>query len=282
MIAGRSYRYVILGVVILALFITLFPIYWMVLTSFKPRVELFKLPPDWIPETPTLKNYYDVLLSVKAERLNFITYFKNSVVVCSAVVALTLILAIPAAYSFSRFRFGGRRTVLNLVLVSQMLPIVMLLIPFYVTFRKLGLLNTYVSVIVPYLVFTLPFSMWMLKGYFDAIPTELEDAAMVDGCTKLQAMSKVVLPNISPGVIATSIVAFMMAWDEFIIALTLLARDEMRTLPPGIVLSFVGEFEIRWGPMMAASVIVSLPVMLIFAFLHKHLIAGLTAGAVKG
>lgn len=278
----RTHRFIIISVILFALFLTLFPFYWMVLTSFKFRAELFQLPPDWIPKTPTLKNYYDVLLSVKAERLNFITYFKNSVVVCIAVVALTLILAIPAGYSFSRFRFGGRRTVLNLVLVSQMLPIVMLLIPFYVTFRRFGLLNTYTSVILPYLVFTLPFSMWMLKGYFDAIPTELEDAAMVDGCTKLEAMRKVILPNILPGVIATSIVAFMMAWDEFIIALTLLARDEMRTLPPGIVLSFVGEFEIRWGPMMAASVVISLPVMLIFAFLHKHLIAGLTAGAIKG
>lgn len=278
----RKSYYFVIGFILIALVFTLFPFYWMVLTSFKPRTELFQLPPDWIPKTPTLKNYYDVLLSVKAERLNFITYFKNSVVVCIAVVALTLSLAIPAAYSFSRFRFGGRRAVLNLVLISQMLPIVMLLIPFYVTFRKFGLLNTYISVIFPYLVFTLPFSMWMLKGYFDAIPTELEDAAMVDGCDKLGAMRKVILPNILPGVIATSIVAFMMAWDEFIIALTLLARDEMRTLPPGIVLSFVGEFEIRWGPMMAASVIISLPVMLIFAFLHKHLIAGLTAGAVKG
>ncbi|HDN85539.1 MAG TPA: carbohydrate ABC transporter permease, partial [Candidatus Aerophobetes bacterium] len=273
---------VIMAVILIILCLTLFPFYWMILTSFKPRTELFTLPPDWIPKTPTLKNYYDVLFSVKAERLNFITYFKNSVIVCTTVVALTLILAVPAGYSFSRFRFGGRRAVLNLVLISQMLPIVMLLIPFYIAFRKLGLLNTYICVILPYLVFTLPFSMWMLKGYFDTIPTELEDAAMVDGCTKLGAMGKVILPNILPGIIATSIVAFMMAWDEYIIALTLLARDEMRTLPPGIVLSFVGEFEIRWGPMMAASVIISLPVMLIFAFLHKHLIAGLTAGAVKG
>jgi len=278
----RVYSSVIMAVILIILCLTLFPFYWMILTSFKPRTELFTLPPDWIPKTPTLKNYYDVLFSVKAERLNFITYFKNSVIVCITVVALTLILAVPAGYSFSRFRFGGRRAVLNLVLISQMLPIVMLLIPFYIAFRKLGLLNTYICVILPYLVFTLPFSMWMLKGYFDTIPTELEDAAMVDGCTKLGAMGKVILPNILPGIIATIIVAFMMAWDEYIIALTLLARDEMRTLPPGIVLSFVGEFEIRWGPMMAASVIISLPVMLIFAFLHKHLIAGLTAGAVKG
>lgn len=279
---GKSHKVIVITIILGALFLTLLPFYWMVLTSFKPRAELFKLPPDWIPKTVTLKNYYDILLSVKAEQLNFITYFKNSVVVSVAVVVLTLILAVPAGYSFSRFRFGGRRAVLNLVLVSQMLPIVMLLIPFYVSFRRFNLLNTHISVILPYLVFTLPFSMWMLKGYFDAIPIELEDAAVVDGCTKLGAMWRVILPNILPGVIATSIVAFIMSWDEFIIALTLLAKDEMRTLPPGIVLSFVGEFEIRWGAMMAASVIISLPVMLIFAFLQKHLIRGITTGAVKG
>lgn len=279
---GKSHKVIVITIILGALFLTLLPFYWMVLTSFTPRAELFKLPPDWIPKTVTLKNYYDILLSVKAEQLNFITYFKNSVVVSVAVVVLTLILAVPAGYSFSRFRFGGRRAVLNLVLVSQMLPIVMLLIPFYVTFRRFNLLNTHISVILPYLVFTLPFSMWMLKGYFDTIPIELEDAAVVDGCTKLGAMWRVILPNILPGVIATSIVAFIMSWDEFIIALTLLAKDEMRTLPPGIVLSFVGEFEIRWGAMMAASVIISLPVMLIFAFLQKHLIRGITTGAVKG
>lgn len=278
---GKSHKVIVITIILGALFLTLLPFYWMVLTSFTPRAELFKLPPDWIPKTVTLKNYYDILLSVKAEQLNFITYFKNSVVVSVAVVVLTLILAVPAGYSFSRFRFGGRRAVLNLVLVSQMLPIVMLLIPFYVTFRRFNLLNTHISVILPYLVFTLPFSMWMLKGYFDTIPIELEDAAVVDGCTKLGAMRRVILPNILPGVIATSIVAFIMSWDEFIIALTLLAKDEMRTLPPGIVLSFVGEFEIRWGAMMAASVIISLPVMLIFAFLQKHLIGGITTGAVK-
>lgn len=278
---GKSHKVIVITIILGALFLTLLPFYWIVLTSFTPRAELFKLPPDWIPKTVTLKNYYDILLSVKAEQLNFITYFKNSVVVSVAVVVLTLILAVPAGYSFSRFRFGGRRAVLNLVLVSQMLPIVMLLIPFYVTFRRFNLLNTHISVILPYLVFTLPFSMWMLKGYFDTIPIELEDAAVVDGCTKLGAMWRVILPNILPGVIATSIVAFIMSWDEFIIALTLLAKDEMRTLPPGIVLSFVGEFEIRWGAMMAASVIISLPVMLIFAFLQKHLIGGITTGAVK-
>jgi len=276
---SKILRRVLIGIL---LAITLFPIYWMVITSVKPRVDFFKLPPDWIPKTLTSDHYYAVLASGMGGQLNFLNYFKNSVIVCGIVVILTLILAIPAGYAFSRFRFGGRRTLLNLVLVSQMLPIVMLLIPFYIAFRKLGLLNTYASVVFPYLVFTLPFSMWMLKGYFDTIPRALEEAAMIDGCGRVEAMRRVLLPNITPGLIATSIVAFIMAWDEFIIALTLLVSDNMRTLPPGIIMSFVGEFEIRWGDMMAASMIITIPVMLASAFLHRHLVRGLTAGAVKG
>ena len=131
-------------------------------------------------------------------------------------------------------------------------------------------------------MFTLPFSIWMLKGYFDTIPRELDEAAKVDGCNRMQAMWKVILPNVRPGLTATAIVTFIMSWDEFIISLTIMDDNAMRTLPVGIIQSFVGEFSIKWGEMMAASVITSIPVVLIFIFLSKHLIGGLTAGAVKG
>ena len=176
-------------VIVIALFVTLFPFYWSTLCSFRPRTELFKIPPDWLPRNLTLAHYKSVLFSVATVRLNFFTYFKNSIIVCISVVILTLILAVPSGYVFSRFRFGGRRGLLNLILISQMLPIVMLLIPIYIMFRKLHLLNTYISVVLPYLVFTLPFSIWMLKGYFDTIPRALEEAAMIDGCGRLKAMS---------------------------------------------------------------------------------------------
>lgn len=265
-----------------ALLVILLPFYWVTLCSFRPRTELFRMPPDWLPRNLTLAHYKSILFSGATIRLNFFTYFRNSVIVCISVVILTLVLAVPAGYVFSRFRFGGRRSLLNLILISQMLPIVMLLIPIYIMFRKMHLLNTYISVVLPYLVFTLPFSIWMLKGYFDTIPRALEEAAMIDGCGRLKAMTKVLLPTIIPGIIATAIVSFMQAWDEFIIALTLLSKDRMRTLPPGIVLKFVGEFDIRWGDMIAACIVITIPVIVIFALLHKHLIAGLTAGAVKG
>ncbi|HEY9595419.1 MAG TPA: carbohydrate ABC transporter permease, partial [Spirochaetia bacterium] len=133
-----------------------------------------------------------------------------------------------------------------------------------------------------YLMFTLPFSIWMLKGYFDTIPRELDEAAKVDGCTRMQAMTRVILPNVMPGITATAIVTFIQAWDEFIISLTVMDKDVMRTLPVGMIQTFVGEFTIRWGQMMAASVIAAVPVVLIFIFLSRYLIGGLVAGAVKG
>ncbi len=269
-------------IVLMLLVLVLLPIYWMINTSFKFQPEIFQLPPTAIPKKFTFNNYTSILFGDLASSITFLTYFKNSMVVCISTVILTLILATPAAYGFSRVKFLGKRTLIYLILVSQMLPIVLILIPLYITFLKLGLLSTYIGLILPYLMFTLPFSIWMLKGYFDTIPTELDEAAKVDGCNKFQAMWKVILPNVRPGLIATAIVAFIMAWDEFIIALTIMDKDAMRTLPIGIIQSFVGEFAIKWGEMMAASVITSIPVILIFIFLSKQLIGGLTAGAVKG
>jgi multiple sugar transport system permease protein len=240
------------------------------------------MPPSLFPRDFTLSNYWSILFGDLASSISFLVYFKNSIIVAVATVVCTLLLATPASYAFSRVRFMGRRTLIYVILVSQMLPIVLILIPLYVTFMKLGLLSTYVGLVLPYMMFTLPFSIWMLKGYFDTIPRELDEAARVDGCNKMQAMWKVIIPNVRPGLTATAIVTFIMSWDEFIIALTIMDDNAMRTLPVGIIQSFVGEFSIKWGEMMAASVVTSIPVMLIFVFLSRQLIGGLTAGAVKG
>lgn len=278
----RISKRVRLLIILVLLLLILLPIYWMVNTSFKHQPEIFRLPPTIIPKDFTLYNYTSILYGDLASSITFMTYFKNSMIVAILTVLFTLVLATPAAYGFSRVHFLGKRTLIYLILVSQMLPIVLILIPLYITFLKLRLLSTYIGLILPYLMFTLPFSIWMLKGYFDTIPLELDEAAKVDGCNKFQAMWKVILPNIRPGLTATAIVAFIMAWDEFIIALTIMDRDAMRTLPVGIIQSFVGEFAIKWGEMMSASVVTSIPVILIFVFLSRQLIGGLTAGAVKG
>jgi multiple sugar transport system permease protein len=269
-------------IILVLLVLVLLPIYWMVNTSFKLQPEIFRMPPTFFPRKFTLFNYTSIIIGDLASSISFLSYFKNSLIVSVVTVVFTLILATPAAYSFSRVKFIGRRTLIYVILLSQMLPIVLVLIPIYITFLKLGLLSTYMGLVLPYLMFTLPFSIWMLKGYFDSIPTELDEAAKVDGCNKFQAMWKVILPNVRPGLTATAIVSFIMAWDEFIISLTIMDDNAMRTLPVGIIQSFVGEFSIKWGEMMAASMVTSIPVILIFVFLSRQLIGGLTAGAVKG
>lgn len=278
----HTVRGVRLAIIFVLLILVLLPIYWMVNTSFKFQPEIFRMPPTLFPKNFTFSNYFSIFFGDLSSSIPFLTYFKNSMIVSIATVIITLILSTPAAYAFSRSRFMGKRTLIYLVLISQMLPIVLILIPLYITFKNLGLLSTYLGLILPYLMFTLPFSIWMLKGYFDSIPRELDEAAKVDGCSRLQAMLRVVLPNVRPGLTATAIITFIMAWDEFIIALTIMDKNEMRTLPVGIIQSFVGQFSIKWGEMMAASVITTIPVVIIFIFLGKHLIGGLTRGAVKG
>ncbi len=270
------------GVTLLLLVVVFLPIYWMVITSFKLQPEIFRIPPTFVPRNFTFANYRAVLIGNLAHSVAIPTYLKNSLIVALATVLATLLLATPAGYAFSRVPFRGKRILIYAVLVSQMLPIVLILIPLYRTFLSLHLLSTYAGLVLPYLMFSLPFSIWMLKGYFDSIPRELDEAAKVDGCTKVQAMLRVILPNTKAGLTATSIVTFIMAWDEFIISLTIMDKDAMRTLPVGLLQSFVGEFSIKWGEMMAASVVTTIPVVLLFIFLSKYLIGGLLAGAVKG
>jgi len=270
------------ALILLILVLVLLPIYWMANTSFKLQPEIFRVPPTLAPFGGTLTNYRAIMGGNLAHSIALPTYMKNSMIVALLTVAVTLLLATPAAYAFSRVPFRGKRLVIYGVLVSQMLPVVLILIPLYRTFLGLHLLSTYAGLVIPYLMFSLPFSMWMLKGYFDTIPRELDEAAKVDGCTKLQAMLRVVLPNLRAGLAATAIVTFIMAWDEFIISLTIMDKDQMRTLPVGLLQSFVGEFTIKWGEMMAASVATSIPVIVLFIFLSKYLIGGLISGAIKG
>jgi multiple sugar transport system permease protein len=277
--AARSLRAVL---ILLILAVVLLPIYWMANTSFKLQPEIFRVPPTMVPFGGTIANYRAIMRGNLAHSIALPTYMKNSLIVAILTVAVTLLLATPAAYAFSRVPFRGKRLVIYGVLVSQMLPVVLILIPLYRTFLGLHLLSTYAGLVIPYLMFSLPFSMWMLKGYFDTIPRELDEAAKVDGCTKLQAMLRVVLPNLRAGLAATAIVTFIMSWDEFIISLTIMDKDSMRTLPVGLLQSFVGEFTIKWGEMMAASVATSIPVIVLFIFLSKYLIGGLISGAIKG
>ncbi|MCL4439368.1 MAG: carbohydrate ABC transporter permease [Firmicutes bacterium] len=257
---------------------TLFPIYWMLSTSLKENLDVFKLPPDLWPLHPTLTNYFNLSNGITP----IWTFFANSVVTSLGTVVIAVTLSTFAGYALSRLKFRFRKSILIGVLVTQMFPLVVLLIPLYLFYVHSHLLNTYTGLILAFTSFTLPFGIWMIKGFVDSVPVEIEEAAMVDGCNRLQAMRRVVFPLIIPGVVATAVFAFLDAWNNLLFPLTLVNDVNMKTLPPGMILAFGGEFKHDWGGMMAASTIVTIPVIIAFVLIQRYLVEGLTGGAVKG
>lgn len=276
----RSSIFKLVFLLVCSMFI-IFPFYWMVVTSLKALGDALAIPPQLLPIRPTLENFKRILFGYPGERVFFMTFFKNSLIVGGGTVILSTGMAMLAAYAFSRHRFIGRRIILNAILIFQMFPLVLLLISFYIMFSKLGLLNTHIGLIIAHTSFALPLCTWILKGFFDKIPKEIEEAALIDGCSSLQVILRVTFPLALPGIFAVAIFAFLTSWDEYLFALTLIATDQTRTLPPGIVLTFVGQFEIRWSDMMAASIIATLPVAILFLLSQRLLIEGLTTGALK-
>jgi multiple sugar transport system permease protein len=262
--------------------LTLFPIFWMISSAVKPIEDLFVIPPQWIPRHPTLDTLNSVLRGDYGRGSLFPVYFKNSVIVTIGTTLLCLTVASLAAYAFSRYPFRGSNGVMVGVLATQMFPQGMLLISLYLIFMRLKLINTYPALILANTTFAIPFAIWILKGFFDTIPREIEDAALIDGCNRLSVMTKVILPLVAPGLVAAGVYTFLISWDEYLYAATLMARPEMRTLPPGIVQSFVGQFYLNWPNVMAASVLVTVPVTILFILFQKYLVQGLTSGAVKG
>jgi multiple sugar transport system permease protein len=260
----------------------LFPIFWMISSAVKPIEDLFVIPPQWIPRHPTLDTLNSVLRGDYGRGSLFPVYFKNSVIVTIGTTLLCLTVASLAAYAFSRYPFRGSNGVMVGVLATQMFPQGMLLISLYLIFMRLKLINTYPALILANTTFAIPFAIWILKGFFDTIPREIEDAALIDGCNRLSVMTKVILPLVAPGLVAAGVYTFLISWDEYLYAATLMARPEMRTLPPGIVQSFVGQFYLNWPNVMAASVLVTVPVTILFILFQKYLVQGLTSGAVKG
>ena len=271
----RLQRVMIYGLLFVVLGFLFFPIFWMISTAFKTTSATFAIPPQLIPLQPTFAAFE----SLQEENLPI--YLKNSFIVASITTLITVVIASLSSYSFTRLRTKTASALFQLIMTTQMFPAVVLLIPIYLMMQRLNLLNTYAALIVAYLAFSLPFCVWYLRRYFETIPIELEEAAMVDGCNRLQALVMVIFPLSLPGIMATSFFAFLTAWNEYLMALTLINREEMRTLPPGLVMSYVGEFGYRWPDMMAASLVVSLPVIVLFFLLSRHIVQGLTEGAVK-
>jgi multiple sugar transport system permease protein/raffinose/stachyose/melibiose transport system permease protein len=255
--------------------LVLFPFYWLLASSLETQDQLFRIPALWVPTAPTLDNFVRLLHS------SFPHWFQNSAIVASATTVLALTLAALAAYSFSRFPFSGSRELSTMFLFVQLFPVAVVVIPLFILWTNLKLTNTYWSLIITYLVFGLPISTWLLIGFFNAVPVELEEAAMIDGSSRLGALWRVTLPLCVPGLAATAIYIFLLAWNEFFFALTFMNSTDMRTIPVGLS-SFFAEHSVDWGLVMAGSVVASLPVVILFGLLSRYFIQGLTSGAVKG
>ena len=256
--------------------VCVFPFVWMALSSIKTLGELYTVPPVWLPETPSLENYKKVLFESNVPR-----YFINSTIISLGATAIALILAIFASYGFARFRFRGKPAYQAFILIGQLLPTAAIIVPLFITLRWLGLVNTYLGLILVYMIVTLPLSVWMLTSYFKAIPVELEEAAIIDGASRLGVLFRVTLPLSLPGVVAIIIYAFVTTWNEFIFALVLAQDYRVKTLPIGIA-EFSTEFNTDWGAVMAASLIMTLPIAILFFAMQRLFIGGLTAGALKG
>jgi N,N'-diacetylchitobiose transport system permease protein len=274
---GRLLRRVALNLtalVVLALMV--FPVYWMVITAFKPGVDIQSYTPKFFPSPATLRNFTDAI-----NRDYFWDVVKNSLIVVAVVTALSLVLAFLAALALAKFRFYGRRAFIVMVIVVQMVPLTALIIPLYILLSRAGQVDKLTGVIVTYLTFVLPFCIWTLRGFMLGVPKELEEAAMVDGSTRLGAFVRILLPLVAPGLVATSIFAFIQAWNEYIIAYVLLTSPENQTLPVWLA-GFTTLRGTDWGSLMAAATLTALPVVAFFLLVHRRIAFGLTAGAVRG
>ena len=269
-------RTVLAFAVLLLIVVCLFPFLWMGLSSIKTLRELYTVPPIWFPETPSLDNYRTVLFNSNIPR-----YFLNSVIISLGSTAIAIGLAIFASYGFARFNFRGKSGYQAFVLVGQLLPTAAIIVPLFITLRYLGLVNTYLGLILVYTILTLPLSVWMLTSYFRAIPIELEEAAIIDGASRLGILFRITLPLSLPGVVAIVVYAFVTTWNEFIFALCFATDSRVKTLPIGIA-EFSTEFNTDWGAVMAASVVMTLPIAFLFLAMQRLFIGGMTAGAVKG
>ena len=266
----RVFLYVFL---VVYLFISLFPILWMGITSFKTHDEIYTIPPTWFPEKPTLRNYVESLRDRP-----FGTYVFNSLYVAIAVVGLSVVCSVLGGYGLARFSFKGSRAVFGAILSSRLIPPIALVVPFNMIMIKFGLIDRLESLIVCYTFFIMPFLVWIMKGFFESIPQDLYDAARVDGASKMKTFFFILLPITRPGIFAGAILSFLFSWNEFLFALTLTRKNAM-TVPIGIVRYF--DEYIDWGLIAGSTVIAIIPAIIFIVFFQRYIVSGITAGAVK-
>ena len=272
----RSERLVFAALLAVFVLFLLLPVAWMLVTSFKAPDEVFRRVPTLLPLEPTLANYARALFETR-----ILTYLGNGLVVSGANAALTTTLAALAAYGFAKFRFRGRKSLMLLMISAQMFPYAVLLISIYPLMQAAGLFDTRAGLVLAYLVFALPASIYILYSYIVNLPDELIEAARMDGLGEARIVREVVLPLLVPGLVTVFLYSFMWSWNDLLYSLTLITSETKRTVGPGLLLTFLGEMEQDWGSAMAGSVIVSAPIVLAFTLLQRFFVQGLTAGAVK-
>lgn len=273
---SRRESAILYAVVIAVIVILVFPLYWMFNTSLAPATRLRSFPPVFVQPEPTLEAYQ----SIFSERPIGV-WLRNSAVVAVTSTALSMFVSVLAGYSISRIRARGSQAIGLFFLMSRMLPSTLIIIPLFVSFRQLQLIGDLKSLVLAHATFITPFAVWMLKGYFDTIPAELEDAAMIDGCTPLSALLRIVLPLSTPGLAATTLYGFVLSWNDFVFARTfLVANQNAWTVNVGVA-SLKGEYLTEWNEIMAGSLIAMLPIVIAYFFLERFLVSGLTAGSSK-
>jgi multiple sugar transport system permease protein len=273
--SGKTVQMLAIG---FALLWSLAPVYWMLSTSLKTELEATRLDPTLWPHAPTLDNY----IGLAGGTLPFLSFFVNTVVSCFLTALIAVVIATPAAYALSRAKFRLRTTVSYTVLIVRMLPMIVLLAPLYLLLLNAQMLDSLTGLVVGFTTFGLPFAVWMMKSFIDAVPIEVEEAARVDGYPRWQILMRVVVPLVFPGILTTGTFVFMEAWNNLIYPLTFITTLDKQTLPAALVLTFTGQFKTDWGGMMAAATVTTLPLMIAFFAVQRSMVRGLTSGAVAG
>jgi len=274
---ARLERLLLMVVALVVLFIVLFPLIWMLLSSFKPNLELYLRPPRMLPEKATLEHYVELFRFTSFPR-----YFLNTFMVAIFACFLGVIISLLGVYSITRFKLIGAKTFTFAMLFIYMLPPILLAIPFFRIWFNLGMTNSLVSLTITYLTITLPFSLWILRPYIESIPRSLEESAMIDGSTRFKAFVLVILPQAVPGIVAAFVFTFVVVWNELLYALVLITDESKRTVSLGISSLILETSVYSWGLVNAAGVMATVPILILFAFVGRAMVTGLGAGAVKG
>lgn len=272
----KNIIYCVISVLILC--ILLFPLYWIFVTSLKNEKEIFQIPPTFWPKVINLKSY---MAQLGKGDFNMFRSFGNSMIISVGAMVIAIILAVPASYGVARFSFKGKKTIILSFLITQMLPVSVLLTPLFIMFKKMNLYNTYWSTIIADSTIGIPFSVLILKNFFASIPKELEEAAYIDGYNKLTAFTRVLIPIAKPGIIVCGVFSFLYGWGDLAYGMTFIIDQERRPITAGMF-NFLGQYGTKWSYLTAFAVVTIIPVALIFIFMQKYIIDGMTSGAIKG